>query len=389
LKETLETLTMKSKFYLYLSVLILSGLLLAACGSLPGAGGATPTPIPIVVADSQIVAEGRVVPKENKDLAFFSNGQIDEVLAIEGDQVAKNQVVASLGNREQLEAAIAAAEAELISARQARKQLDDNLSLAQADATAAMAAANKTLKDAQYQVDNFSVPTNMEGGTPLEAVAKMKGLLDKARANFEPYKYYSENDPTREDLKELLDNAQSDYNTAVRWLQLETNLNAAETRLDKTMKDYEKLLKGPDPDQVESADARIKAADANLAAAKATLDNQVLKATIDGTVVKNDLVEGQTVAAGVPAMTLANLSELYAETDDLTEIEVVDVSIGQEVAVVADALPDLRLKGVVEKIDQISIEKRGDITYTVRVKLLETDPRLRWGMTVVITFIKP
>ncbi len=379
---------MKSKLYLHLSILILSGLLLAACGSLPGAG-VTPTPIPIVVADSQIVAEGRVVPKENKDLAFFSNGQIDEVLVNEGDQVAKNQVVARLGNREQLEAAIAAAEAELISARQARKQLDDNLALAQADATAAMAAANKTLKDAQYQLDNFSVPTNMEGGTPLEAVAKMKGLLDQARANFEPYKYYSENDPTREDLKELLDNAQSDYNTAVRWLQLETNLNAAETRLDNTMKDYEKLLKGPDPDQVESADARIKAADANLAAAKATLDNQVLKATIDGTVVKNDLVEGQTVAAGVPAMTLANLSELYAETDDLTEIEVVDVSIGQEVAVVADALPDLKLKGVVEKIDQISIEKRGDITYTVRVKLLETDPRLRWGMTVVITFIKP
>ncbi len=155
------------------------------------------------------------------------------------------------------------------------------------------------------------------------------------------------------------------------------------------MKDYEKLLKGPDPDQVETADARIKAAEANLAAAKANLDNLELKATIDGTVVKNDLVVGQNVAAGVPVMTLADFSELYAETDDLTEIEVVDVAIGQEVTVVADALPDLKLKGVVEKINQISEEKRGDITYTVRVKLLETDPRLRWGMTVVITFLKP
>jgi len=381
---------MKSKLFPFLSILILASLVLSSCSALPGgAGAATPTPIPVVVSSSQIVAEGRIIPKENKDLAFFSNGQIDEVLVNEGELVQKNQVVARLGNREQLEAAIAGAESELISAKQARKQLDENLSLAQADATAAMAAANKTLKDAQYQIDNFSVPSNMEGLTPLEAVAKMKGLLDVARDKFEPYKYLSENDKTREDLKELLDNAQSDYNSAVRWLQLETNLDAAETRLDKTMKDYQKLLKGPDPDQVESADARIKAAEANLAAAKANLDNLEMKATIDGTVVKNDLVVGQNVAAGVPAMKLADFSELFAETDDLTEIEVVDVAIGQEVTVVADALPDLKLKGVVEKINQISEEKRGDITYTVRVKLMKTDPRLLWGMTVVITFLKP
>ncbi len=381
---------MNSKLNPFLSILILGSLLLASCSALPGgAGAATTTPIPIVVANSQIVAEGRIIPKENKDLAFFSNGQVDEVLVGVGDLVQKNQAVARLGNREQLQAAIAGAESELISAKLARKQLDDNLSTAQADATAAMAAANKTLKDAQYQIDNFSVPTNMEGGTPLEAVAKMKGLLDVARNNFEPYKYYSENDTTRKDLKEKLDNAQSDYNSAVRWLQLETNLAAAETRLDKTMQDYEKLLKGPDPDQVASADARIKAAEANLAAAKANLDNLELKATIDGTVVKNDLVVGQNVAVGVPAMTLADFSELYAETDDLTEIEVVDVALGQEVTVVADALPDLKLKGVVTKINQFYEEKRGDITYTVRVKLMETDPRLRWGMTVVITFLKP
>jgi multidrug resistance efflux pump len=381
---------MNSKLYPFLTIMILGSLLLSACSALPGgAGAATPTPLPVVVTNSQIVAEGRIVPKENKDLAFFTNGQVDEVLVNEGEQVKKDLVVARLGNREQLEAAIAGAESELISAKQARKQLDDNLSLAQADATAAMAAANKTLKDAQYQIDNFSVPTNMEGLTPLEAVAKMKDLLDVARDKFEPYKYFSENDTTRKDLKERLDNAQSDYNTAVRWLQLETNLAAAETRLDKTMKDYQKLLKGPDPDQVATAEARIKAAQANLAATQANLDNLELKATIDGTVVKNDLVVGQNVAAGVPAMTLADFSELYAETDDLTEIEVVDIAIGQEATVVADALPDLKLKGVVEKINQISEEKRGDITYTVRVKLLETDPRLRWGMTVVITFLKP
>lgn len=379
-----------SKTLFILSVLILGSMIVAACGGLPGSGAsATATPLPVVIADTQIVAEGFIVPKETTQLAFFTSGQVDEVLVEEGDIISAGTVVARLGNREQVEAAIAAAQAELVAANQARKQLDDNLSLALADAASAMADANKTLKDAQYALDNFSVPQNMKGMTPLEAIAAMKVVLDQKRDAFEPYRYWDSGNETRKDRKEDLDSAQSDYNTAVRWLQLETNMHTSETLLDEKMKDYQDLLTGPDKDQIEAADARITAAEANLAAAQANLDNLELKATIDGTVVKNDLIVGENVTPGVPVMTIADFSELYAETDDLTEIEVVDVLIGQKVTIVPDALSDLELNGSVTDIDQISQEKRGDITYTVRVKLEETDPRLRWGMTVVITFLEP
>ncbi len=252
-----------------------------------------------------------------------------------------------------------------------------------------MSDANKALKDAQYAIDNFTVPQNMKGMTPLEAIAAMKVVLDTARDKFEPVKYWDSGNDTREELKEDLDSAQSDYNTAVRWLQLETKLHEAETSLEETMNDYQDLQSGPDKDQVEAAEARIKAAEANLAAANANLDNLELKSTIDGTVVDNDLIIGQNAAAGVPVMQIADLRELFAETDDLTEIEVVDIEVGQKVTVVPDAIPELVIDGEVTEISKLSVEKRGDITYTVRVKLNETDPRLRWGMTVVITFIKP
>ena len=372
-----------------LIILLLVSLAASACGSIGGGAAVTPTPLPVVVADSQIVAEGFVVPKKDTQLAFFSSGQVDEVLVEEGDSVSVGQIVAHLGNREQVEASIAAAQAELIAARQARQTLDDNQALAQADAAAAMASANKTLKDTQYAIDNFSVPQNMKGMTPLEAIAAMKVVLDAKRDAFEPYRYWDSGNETRKDRKEDLDSAQSDYNTAVRWLQLETNLHEAETRLDETMKDYQDLQVGPDADQLEAAEARIAAAEANLAAAQANLDNLELKSTIDGTIVKLDLIVGQNINPGAPVMTIADFSELFAETDDLTEIEVVDVALGQKVSIVPDALPDLELSGTVTKIDDVSQEKRGDITYTVRVKLDETDPRLRWGMTVVITFAKP
>jgi len=46
----------------------------------------------------------------------------------------------------------------------------------------------------------------------------------------------------------------------------------------------------------------------------------------------------------------------------------------------------IEMTGTVEKIDNIFEEKRGDITYTARILIDEIDPRIRWGMTVVVTF---
>ena len=44
------------------------------------------------------------------------------------------------------------------------------------------------------------------------------------------------------------------------------------------------------------------------------------------------------------------------------------------------------MNGTVESIDQTYVERSGDITYVVRIKIDEPDPFLRWGMTVVVTF---
>lgn len=380
---------MNPKFFRLLALLALMGVLTAACGGLPGATGAgTPTPIPTVFSEIEIVAEGRIVPRDSVQLAFFTNGQVDEVLVEEGDQVTAGEVVARLGNREQIEASIAGAEAELLAAEQAKDTLYDQANVAKAAAAQAIAAANRALKSADYNMDNFTVSTYQDDLTAEEGIVAMKELLDVARDAFEPYKFKASGDVTRKRLKEDLDNAQSEYNSAVRRLELETALQQAQAQLEKAHQDFQKVKDGPDPDAVAAVDSRINAAETSLAAAKASLDNLDLKATIDGKVVNQDLVVGQLVTAGQPVMQIADFSQVFAETDDLTEIEVVDVSIGQKVKIVADALPDLEFTGTVDSINEVFEEKRGDITYTARILLDEVDPRLRWGMTVVTTFLK-
>jgi multidrug resistance efflux pump len=381
---------MKTKLFFLTATLVVLSFLSAACGSKAGKtpSGSEPTPIPVVGASSQIVAEGRLVPRKSVQLSFFTNGQVAEILVDEGSLVKKGDVVARLGNREDFAVALANGEVELTAAKQVLEKLNKDVEVARANAAETIAAANKAVRDAQYQVDNFTIATNQEGLTAMEGVVKMQELLDQARKAFEPYKFKSSTDSTRKDLKEKLDNAQSDYNSAVRRLQLETELKRAEASLNNAMQDYEALKDGPNPDDLASSESRIKAAEAAIASANAALAHLELVATIDGTVVKQDLTVGQQVTAGLPVMTIADFSQMYAETDDLTEIEVVDIAKGQKVSLVPDAIPDLKIDGTVDKISDVFEEKRGDITYTTRILLDSVDPRLRWGMTVVITFQK-
>jgi multidrug efflux pump subunit AcrA (membrane-fusion protein) len=367
---------------------MLSGLLAAACGAIPSPGGeeAVPTDIPVVVSDIEIEAEGRIVPNESVQLSFFTNGQVEEILVEEGDLVKAGDVLARLGNREELEAGIANAEAELLASQQALDSLYDDVDVAKADTLKAVAAANRAVRDAQYRLDNFTVPTNQADLETMEAVTVMKERLDEAREIFEPYKYKSSSNATRKELKDDLEEAQSDYNTAIRRLEYETAVEEAQSKLDKAVEDLQMLQEGPDPDHVEAAGARIKAAEAALKSTNAAFDHLDLVATIDGTILDQDLIVGQDVIAGQPVMMITDFSQMYAETDDLTEIEVVDISVGQEVIIVPDALPDVELVGTVEEISKQFEEKRGDITYTTRILIEEFDPRLRWGMTVLITF---
>ncbi len=99
-----------------------------------------------------------------------------------------------------------------------------------------------------------------------------------------------------------------------------------------------------------------------------------------------DLIAGQRVSPGVEVLRLVDFSQWYVETDNLTEIEVVDIADGDQATITPDALPDLDLSGEVEKISDLYEEKRGDVTYTARIRLTDDDPRLRWGMTVAVVF---
>jgi multidrug resistance efflux pump len=351
--------------YIKLAVFLVSVLAIAACGTTQ----ATPeaTPLPTVVADDTIVAEGKLEPIHYTELALNASGLVSEVLFAEGDQVKAGDVIARLD------------------AGQAQ-----TLESAQAEAAQEMTTAYQEVRDAQFKLDNFDIPSDFDGMTPSEAVSAMLVALDKARADFEPYRDLQErlewemrNDTpdnpkvykdTAKIYKKRLDDAWADYRKAIQWLELDSNLQNAKARLVLAQRDYNALQ-----DPSFSSDT---------AGTRAALANAEVRAPFPGVITNLDLKVGEFAASGNPVITIADDSQWVVKTTDLTEIDVVNVSEGRPVTATLDALPGVELKGNVLSIAQNYGENQGDIVYEVTILLTDSDPAMRWGMTAVLNFVK-
>lgn len=327
-------------------IFIIATLLLTACG----AATATPqaTPIPTVIADTAIISEGRLEPMRYAEIALNASGLISEVLVIEGEQVKAGQLIASLESS-------------------AAKTLE----AAQTDASQELTASYQAVRDAQFSLDNFDVPSDFTSLTPTQAVSQTIEKLNAARASYEPYKYLGNNSTGRE-YKKRLDDAWSKYRKAIQWMELKTISETANTRLAQAQKDYDMLQ---DPSFAE-----------DTAGARAALVNAELRAPFAGVITKLGLKVGEFASAGQPVITIADTSSWVVKTTDLTEIDVVKLKEGQPVIVTLDAIPDLKLKGNVLSIGQSYSQNQGDVVYEVTVLLTDKNPSMRWGMTAAVKF---
>lgn len=380
-------------------LLIGIGLGLASCQAIDRSNQ-EPTPLPAITGDTNTLVEGRLVPISSVNLSFNIGGIIAGVFVDEGDLVSAGQTIAELDQRERLEAVVATAELEVINARQALKTLNENADVNSAAALQRVATARDAVRDAERYLNNLKSGSR---GTDIDKtradVVLLKDRLEQAQKDFAAYENKPEDNVTRAQYLSRLADAQRKYDDVVRLLNnlegtpsdidlgiAEANLSLAQADLNLAEQKYEDVKDGPDPDDLEIAQARMKAAETALQSAQANLTDIQLIAPISGTVVKLDVKKGEQAIPGVPVVVIADLSNWQVETEDLNEMELTGVQEGQRVVVVPDALPDLELTGEVKSISQLFEIKFGDVTYTAKIALVENDPRLRWGMTVSVQF---
>jgi len=323
------------------------------------------------------------VPIRTAQLSFDNSGRVLDVLVAEDEKVDRSQLLAQLEGEQTLEAAVIAAETQVLIAQQALDALDEDIDLQQAAAFQDIVDANQVIGDTQYKLYNLSIPSAYAGMEIKDALEMAKDKLEAARQAFEPYKFKSSGDQTRARLRDEVELARSDFNAIMRRIELEAALITANANLENAERKYETLLEGPDPDEVALAEAQLKDAEAQLGVVRSQLGSASLNAPISGTAVSVDILPGETVLPGQTVVTLADLSELRVETTDLSERDVAQVAVGQEVSVYIEAL-DLDVPGIVARISPGADVVGGDVVYTVLIELDEQPAGLRWGMTVEV-----
>ena len=379
------------KFATVLSLTLSFLLVLTACGSTTTTPSAT-TPTP---AAEPVIAEGHLVPNQSVYLAFLASGRVDEVLVQKGEAVSQGQLLARLGDREQVEAALAGAKAQGVAAQQVYDLLVRTADLGHAQAWQTYMNAQKVRAAAQLawdRLDQQTIQTELDNAQ-ADATSRQTDL-ENAQTDLDKYSSLPADNATRKSYEDKLRTAQTNYDTAVQKVEDLTNrrdnlhsaLNIALATEAEAKRTYENTQDGPEPDRLALAQAQLEAAKAQAAAAQSALENYDLKAPFAGTVADINVSVYQMVSPQTWVVALAEPSQWYVDTSDLTEMDVVRISVGQAVQATADALPGVSMTGVVESISAAPKNQGGDVLYTVHIRLNDPDPSLLWGMTVEVTF---
>ena len=141
----------------------------------------------------------------------------------------------------------------------------------------------------------------------------------------------------------------------------------------------------------ERVKASIAAAEAAVLAAQVSLENTVIRAPFDGTVLTKNADVGEVVAplaasafSKSAVVTIADLRSLQVEAD-VAESNLEAISGGQPGEIVLDAYPDERYPGVVAKI--VPTADRAKATVQVKVAFRSYDARVLPEMSAKVHFL--
>jgi RND family efflux transporter MFP subunit len=150
--------------------------------------------------------------------------------------------------------------------------------------------------------------------------------------------------------------------------------------------------------EVDAAEARylrviasIDAAKANISSQKIALENMLIRAPFDGTVLTKNADIGEIVSplgaslnSRAAIVTMADMSSLEVEAD-VSESNIEKIKVNQECDIVLDAYPDKSYEGYVAKI--IPTADRSKATVMVKVGFKHYDERVLPEMSAKVLFL--
>ena len=139
-----------------------------------------------------------------------------------------------------------------------------------------------------------------------------------------------------------------------------------------------------------NAEAVVEQRQAAVDQAEFDLDRTVLRAPIDGIIIKRDVNPGQTVAVSLEARTLFKIANDLREMEvhgTIDEADVGQLKVGQRAEFTVDAYPDRIFSGQVRQIRKAPEVVQNVVTYTTIVSAPNPDLLLLPGMTAELRIV--
>jgi multidrug resistance efflux pump len=360
-------------------------------------------------------APGRVMEVFVEEGAYVEQGEPlfsfdDEIL-----RVQRTRIIAA-GN-----AAVTAANLQLLMVQQALNDLYEDWPLAAAQAELALAHAQDALDDVVYVHDVRQEGKRASKDTIDAAEANLilaENEVDRAKGAYDSLSGRSEDDPARALSLSNLVAARKKRDSVLRNLNwytgkptdieqalLDADVSVAEARADDAEIEFEKWKDGPDPAAVALLEAQLASAQAQLALAASqtevelqTIDLQIkdllVQAPRSGVVLTRSVEPGEVLLPGAAALKIGDLDHLTI-TVYVPEDRYGEIALGSQALVSVDSYPDLAFHAYVLRIaDQAEFTPRnvqteeGRKTTVFAVELSVVDPmnRLKPGMPADVLF---
>jgi HlyD family secretion protein len=331
-------------------------------------------------------ATGSVRPNQSVMLVFQTSGTVDDVNVSVGSTVAAGDLLASL-QQSSLPQNVILASSELVSSqkalgdlRESRVRVSETLQTVQ-NAEQALIEVERAL----VRFDEDEYKDDIEEAR--ENIIDARDNLRDAEDDFEPYQDWAEDNETRRDYQDRVDEAQREYDEEIRRLRslqlektsAEAALELAHAQLDDAKREYERWANGPDPDEVAALEARIAAAQATIALAR-------LEAPFAGTVTQVNIKPGDQVSPGTAAIRIDDLSNLLVDVQ-ISEVDINRVAVGQQVNLNFDAILGRDYQGIVSDVSPVGQNTQGIIEFVVTVELTDPDGDVKPGMTAGVNVV--
>lgn len=170
------------------------------------------------------------------------------------------------------------------------------------------------------------------------------------------------------------------------------DIKAAEARLQQAKDILDQLRNGTRDEDLKRLKAAVEQAKARVEGVKANLAENTVRAAADGIVDRILVADGDLVGAGTPVVQLSLPQDIWLRVY-VPESQLGKVKTGDAAEVRIDGI-DGSIAGIVESIatrgeftpaNLQSPEERGRQVFAVRIRLKESDPRVKAGMAATVT----